>query len=164
MSRIVTFRNTHKSQPVLIGNADFETSIFKTNAAQLNPPVTLPNGIWHAATEIAFSCLAAKQAKFRRQHNIPTWRYRYFGDFPNMRLFPGSGAYHASEVPIVWGTSADVSGDVDTPEEAAISSYMRKIWTSFAKDPRNGLQALGLKQYDPNPNGESASVGILVAD
>lgn len=83
------------------------------------------------------------------QNNVAAWRYLYFGDWPNLRLYPGSGAYHGSELEMVFGTAQDVSGTPNTPAEDATSMYMMKAWVAFARDPENGLEQLGWPVYNP---------------
>jgi cholinesterase len=81
-------------------------------------------------------------------HNstVPLYHYRYFGEFPNVNPFPWLGAYHASELPLVFGTygltepeGSQFPYEVPTENEAAVSAYMQGAWVAFAKDPVNGL-------------------------
>jgi cholinesterase len=75
-------------------------------------------------------------------------RYRYHGDFPNQEISPKAGAYHSSEIPLLFGTSADTGKD--TPSEAQLAKNMRHAWAEFAKDPVSGLLKLGWPLYDQN--------------
>ncbi|KAH8887699.1 alpha/beta-hydrolase [Thozetella sp. PMI_491] len=102
-------------------------------------------------TDEYFNCQAAISTKSRAELGIPVWRYRYFGVWPNMNPLPWLGAYHFSEVPMVFGTTNFWYGP-DTPEEAAWSKYMQAAWVAFAKDPVNGLTNLGWPRYDPSGN------------
>jgi cholinesterase len=100
-----------------------------------------------------FTCVAAKSSKARVDHKVPIWRYRFFGDFQNNRHVADEGAYHGSELPLVYGApklkdSSEKS--TDTPAEAALTNVMMKAWATFAKDPEGGLTKLGYKSYDPN--------------
>lgn len=93
-----------------------------------------------------FVCPAAKAAKARQDAGVaPVWRFRYFGDFPNMNPEPWLQAYHASEVPMVFGTTDTY--EPNTPEQEALSHYMQSAWVAFAKDPVNGLTELDWPQY-----------------
>lgn len=67
-------------------------------------------------------CGSASAADVRRSHGVPAWRYRYMPAWPNTDLGPGTGAYHSSELPVVFGTTAlRAEGKVkDTPEEAKV--------------------------------------------
>lgn len=82
------------SAPVLIGNTDFETGLFRL----LVP--AFPAAVWPLINDIAFDCPAAMRAAQSVQNGNPTWRYRWFGDFPNLALSttPEIGSWHASDV------------------------------------------------------------------
>ncbi|KAL1889493.1 hypothetical protein Sste5346_008871 [Sporothrix stenoceras] len=95
-----------------------------------------------------FVCPAAKAAKARQEFGSPVWRFRYFGDFPNMNPEPWLHAYHGSEVPMVFGTTDTYAPN--TPEQDALSLYMQSAWVAFAKDPVNGLLELGWPHYIEN--------------
>ena len=77
-------------------------------------------------------------------------RYRYYGVFPNQEISPKAGAYHSSEIPLLFGTTEDTGKD--TPSETKLARNMRHAWAEFAKDPVNGLVKLGWPVY--NQNGE----------
>jgi carboxylesterase type B len=82
---------------------------------------------------------------------VPVWRYRYFGNFSNLELFPGSGAYHGSDLNMVFGTAQDTSGLPNTSAENATSRYLMHAWATFARDPKRGLvDELGWPTYDSN--------------
>jgi carboxylesterase type B len=86
--------------------------------------------------------------------DLPTWRYRYFGSFPNLQIqyHPDSGAYHGSEVNVLFGTfpPAGIPGIPDPTEaEYRWGDYMRAAWAAFAKDPERGLDVLGWPRWDP---------------
>ncbi|KAB5585574.1 carboxylesterase [Coniochaeta sp. 2T2.1] len=128
--------------PMLIGNTHNETGLFRIMAP------TIPESVLAAVNDNAFTCPAALRAAESVLQGNPTWRYRYFGVFPNMVLSvqPESGAWHTSEVPVLFNaTPSDLLPD--TPEEAAIGSYLRRAWATFAKDPYNGLTELGWPEY-----------------
>lgn len=59
----------------------------------------------------------------RREWHVPIWRYWYFGNWTNLDPFPWLGAYHSSEIPLVFGTSY-LEGP-DSPLEKATSVYMQ---------------------------------------
>lgn len=68
---------------------------------------------------------------------------------------PDSGAWHASELPLLFGNypAGKVIPDV-TDAERSIADYMRGAWAAFAKDPVNGLDAYqgGWPRYLPSGN------------
>ena len=130
---------THR--PYLTGNNDYEAGLFKLLAAEAG--IRLPAIDWAIYDLVTFSCPAANAARARSEHGVPTWRYRYYADFPNLRLTrnPSSGAWHGAEMYALWQTSADASGEADTPAERSISRYLAGAWASFAKDPAGALSS-----------------------
>ncbi|KAK7964099.1 cholinesterase precursor [Apiospora saccharicola] len=141
--------------PMLTGNNDFEAGWYKLSAYAVR--INLTEAQWDLYNERAFTCPSAYTANYRAQYGVPTWRYRYFGDWDNLRLYNGtaglgprgSGAYHGSEIEMVFGTARDVSGLETTHEEAATSRYMMGAWAAFARDPKRGLTGYGWPSYDP---------------
>jgi carboxylesterase type B len=85
---------TPAAAPVLIGNTHNETGLFRIMAPSVS------DGVWAVVNDNAFTCPAAVRAAESVLHGNPTWRYRYFGVFPNLILStePESGAWHASDV------------------------------------------------------------------
>ena len=92
---------------------------------------------------------AASKAIAFQNASIPIYRYEYFGDWPNLRLYPGSRAYHTSETSMVFGNMDAFSGDPNTPLQVEVSRYMQHAWAEFARDPVDGLRALGWPTYNP---------------
>lgn len=139
-------------KPVLVGSADNEAGLFIAVAAAEG--VSYPQVLWDQLNS-GFTCGAALRANTSVYNKLPVWRYRYFGDFPDTRITPGSGAYHGSEIGIIFNTShpAIVPPGLPAPlpNEVDIATYMRGAWTAFAKDPVNGLNTYqgGWPQYDP---------------
>jgi carboxylesterase type B len=131
--------------PMLIGTTDFENGLFRVYVDE-----PLPDNAWVQQNQALFDCPAAARANISVDQGNPTWRYRYFGVFPNMMLSTKapSGAYHSSEVPVLFDTVAqDVIANTD--EEVAIGRYMRGVWAAFARDPVSGLERYdGWPQYE----------------
>jgi cholinesterase len=119
-------------KPYMIGNNHFEAGLFeligRAGKIQISP------NIWSVFNAAVFTCPVARAAGARAKR-VPTWRYRYFGDWPNTNLAPGSGAYHTGEIPMIFGTSSTVTFQKDTLEQARASDFMMRTWASFAKDP-----------------------------
>lgn len=81
------------ARPVLVGHNDNEPGLFKMLAPDL------PDVFWQLE-ELQFGCETARRAAYSVLNGNPTWRYRWFGDWENLRLSvdPPSGAWHGSEV------------------------------------------------------------------
>jgi hypothetical protein len=134
--------------PYLAGNNDFEFGYYGIAATALNKSFT-PRQIQLFNLE-AFTCPTAAETAARAAAHVPVWRYRYFADWPNLRLYPGSGAYHGSEIHMVFGGAQDVSGIPNSKAENELSAYMMMAWAAFADDPKEGLNMrLGWPMYDP---------------
>ncbi|KAL1851341.1 hypothetical protein Daus18300_012587 [Diaporthe australafricana] len=105
--------------------------------------LVLPRAYWAWHTLAFFGCPTAAEAEgmaVARDPDMPSWRYIYVADYPNLRLTvnPSLGAYHGAELNPLFGTSEALGGK-DTPAEAATGRYMRSAWAAFAKDPSSGL-------------------------
>lgn len=89
-------------------------------------------------TELGFQCPSAIVANDSASAGIPTWRYYYNASFPALQPVPGAnfGAYHASEIPLVWGTYG-MSGDIGE-SGSRLSELLQNIWATFAKNPMGG--------------------------
>lgn len=130
--------------PVLVGSNDYEGGYFRTMfalAGEIHPDV-----FWDIFNLQEFTCPAGIRANASVTSGNPTWRYRYFGVFPNTAISSEAGAYHAAEIPLLFDTAPDVIDD--TPEEESIGKYMRGAWAAFAKDPAEGLTKYGWPSYD----------------
>jgi carboxylesterase type B len=139
--------------PLLAGNADQEDGWYRISgwAAKLN----FTNAQWNLFTERGFTCPVALSTKYRVQYGVPTWRYRYFGDFDNLRLYNsiaglsprGSAAYHGVDLNIVFGTATDNSGLPNSAVEDATIKYIQGAYAAFARDSKKGLTQYGWPAY-----------------
>ncbi|KAL8897017.1 MAG: hypothetical protein Q9207_007426 [Kuettlingeria erythrocarpa] len=143
--------------PILLGQNDNEAGWYKIPAFAQG--TTLPPYLWQQFNDGSFTCPTSFAARHRAARDVPTWRFRYFGDWDNLRLYGlsagngnenGSGAYHGSDVEMVIGGSEEVSGLPDSREERKMQMVMMKAWAAFAGDPRGGLTGLGWPRYDPD--------------
>ncbi|KAF2432620.1 alpha/beta-hydrolase, partial [Tothia fuscella] len=93
-------------------------------------------------TDLQFGCTAAILAADNVRGVYPTWRFFFNATFPNLQKFPNAGAYHASEIELIFGTYGTlptaVSARASTTEEVALSAAMQKAWAQFAKNPAAG--------------------------
>lgn len=87
-----------------------------------------------------------------------TYRYLYGGNFSNIAPQWWEGAYHSSDLPMVFGTHS-IARSNSTSFEVAVSEEMQDFFLAFAEDPENGLPAKGWQGYKGDSKGESALFG-----
>ncbi|KAJ6524859.1 carboxylesterase [Mycena vulgaris] len=134
--------------PYLLGNLDNEAGFYRIRG--FTAGLNLADALWALFSAEAFTCATSQTASFRANAGVPTWRYRYFGDWDNLRLYAGSGAYHGSELEMVFGTGEGVSGRKNGALKEGVSRMMRRAWGAFARDPGAGLSGLGWPKYGAN--------------
>lgn len=138
--------------PYLAGNGNYEAGFYRVSAYGAN--VTLSPEKWELYNQRAFTCPTKYANDFRVQHEVPTWRYRYMGDWENLRLYgawggyPDSGSYHGSDLDMLFGTAYDVTGQRNTVPEEQTSRYIQGAWAAFGRNPKKGLSAYGWPEYD----------------
>jgi hypothetical protein len=109
---------------------------------------------------LCFTCTALYSARARLQHNVPVYRYRYFGDWDNIRTHSEAGAFHGSELGMVFGTpKAHEHLIPSSPEQLKVEKLMMSAWAGFARDPVGYLKGLGWPLYR---QGEKTLVRIAV--
>ncbi|KAF2148848.1 alpha/beta-hydrolase [Myriangium duriaei CBS 260.36] len=90
-------------------------------------------------TEYFFQCPQAAMTNDSAVTKIPTWRYYFNATFVNTQGLQGLGAYHSSEIPIVFRTySVTATQAYTTTQEYALAQYMQHTWARFAKNPQGG--------------------------
>ncbi|XXH00714.1 hypothetical protein Hte_007064 [Hypoxylon texense] len=137
-------------RPLLIGENHYEVGLFKVLFGLQN--VTYPEATWQFLQTSLYTCPLSERALASVYNKVPTWRYRYFGDFPDLRLstVPDSGAWHGAETAMIFGTDLDIQDVVArTQAQEQIGTYVRGMWAAFARDPTNGLTNYGLPNYHP---------------
>jgi carboxylesterase type B len=139
--------------PLLVGNNDFEAGAYIPIYALKG--FTFDHEYWVNFSNTEFGCPVGARANVSASHGLPIWRYRWFGNFPNTRLYtnPDSGAWHSSEIPLIWNTLPAGPGiPPDTDEEISIRKYMQGAWAAFAKSPTDGLTKYrgGWPQFSPS--------------
>ncbi|KAH8810859.1 para-nitrobenzyl esterase [Xylogone sp. PMI_703] len=97
------------------------------------------------------ACWAQETARNRYLANTLTFRYYYTGNFSNISPRPWEGAYHSSELPLIFGTH-DIARSPSTPFEYAVSHRMQDLWLAFMEDPVRGLPKRGWSAYKPADN------------
>ncbi|KAJ7226988.1 cholinesterase precursor [Mycena pura] len=151
--------------PYLLGNLDNEAGFYRIRAVVAG--LNMTDTQWSIFNLEGFTCAAAQTAAFRATAGVHTWRYRYFGDWGNLRLYdccPGSGAYHGSELPMLFGTALDVSGVANGAREERVSEMVMNAWAAFARDPSAGLRELGWPEYHAPTPGQSQGMCHSASD
>lgn len=109
----------------------------------------LTDAEWNAFNVETFTCPTAEEATNRIRAGVPTWRFRYFADWNNTRLYPTSGAYHGVDMHMVFGNSELVSGLPESAPQKQLKRTMQHAWATFVRDPSKGLTELGWPQFNP---------------
>lgn len=137
-------QRTPANRPMLIGNNNYEAGLFRTEFALAG--TFFPDAFWDDFNLQEFTCPCGIRANASVAAKNPTWRYRYFGVFPDMAISSEAGTYHIAEVPLIFDTVPASPGP--TEAEISIGNYMRGAWAAFAKDPVNGLTNYGWPTYN----------------
>lgn len=139
--------------PYLAGNTDEESGYYRISAARQN--ITLTDQQWRLFDLEGFACATGIEAAARARAGVPMWRFRYFGDWPNLRLYPGSGSYHGLDLHMIFGGIEDIVGS-DLPSnihENRTMNYMMRAWAVFVDNPTSGLSTkMHWPKYDPTRN------------
>lgn len=132
--------------PLIVGNNNYEAGLFRTHFAL--DGIFFSNVFWDVFNLQEFTCPAGIRANASVVAGNPTWRYRYFGVWPNLAISSEAGTWHEAEVPLLFDTIPESPGS--TQQEVQFANYMRGAWAAFAKDPVNGLNNYegGWPQYD----------------
>lgn len=128
------------TQPIIFSNTHKEEGYYQVPLLQRGIEPTLKQ-----ATDFMlerFTCANALQSASRIANSVPSWLVRYFGDYSNTRLYPGSGAYHGVDVHMIFGASEDVTGLPLSAAETQLVALMQRALSAFAHDPHSGLEAV----------------------
>lgn len=111
-----------------------------------NPKTTAPNAtVANTYTDYAFLCPAMLSTDYREGLGLPTFRYQYRGNFSDISPYFWFGAFHGSELPMLFGTYGNYRGP-PTQFENDVSHTMQDFWLAFARDGAEGLEGLGWKR------------------
>ncbi|PYH48725.1 carboxylesterase [Aspergillus saccharolyticus JOP 1030-1] len=136
--------------PMLIGSNTNEGAGFVSFTPDGPGAATLLN-----LTESIIACPVAEEVKNRNLVGLPTYRYQYAGNFSNISPLPWFGAYHSSELPLLFGTHSQYGGSPSTQFEWEVSYAMEALWLSFAEAPSRGPVRLAIEGVTGNPNNAS---------
>jgi len=99
-------------------------------------------------------CPDANTNRLRDTINLPTYRYQYAGNWSNQDPLPWMGAFHSSDLVMLFGTYDNGEGPVKEPLEAVTSETMEDYVLAFVKDPWNGPASVGwFPTNSSEPNG-----------
>ncbi|KAF3019844.1 hypothetical protein E8E14_013329 [Neopestalotiopsis sp. 37M] len=86
-------------------------------------------------------CRTYKSTVYRSRVGVPVFRFQYAGIFPNLNYYAWLGAYHASDIPISFGTYRLLDHVANTTElKIETSESMQDYFLAFVGDPYNGPQ------------------------
>jgi cholinesterase len=140
---------------MLVGNNANEIALFMVILNQVSalssPLLSIANG--------AFSCPSGTAAQARTNAGVKAYRYLYAGEWPNQEIAPKAGAWHGSEIGMVFGSveyQQQFFGDMigqrisypNTEAQKVLEKKMMSAWAAFAKDPDNALTKIGWPTYD----------------
>ena len=101
-----------------------------------------PWGDWiDLGSLFTFVCPACSTTDWRARANRTTYRSQYAGNFTNLTPVPWIGAFHGSDIPMVFGTYRRRSDLTEYQED--VSAAMQDFLFAFMKDPEHGLKRKG---------------------
>lgn len=142
-------------KPAIIGTTVNEYSVFLPYNRTYGPNQTIADEL----TLGVFLCPAVQTTHDRFYGgNATTFRYLYGGNFSNIAPQWWQGAYHQSDMPLVFG-SHSIARTISTPFEFAVSEKMQDYWLAFAEDPVRGLPNLGWHSFNGSADDQSVLLG-----
>jgi carboxylesterase type B len=128
---------------LIVGNTNNEGGFYKLlDASHSGAPLPTRGPATGADPSSGSGCGAHAAAAARVAARVPAWRYVYSGEFPNQDIGV-RGAWHGSEIGLVFGTSELLSHRPDTEEERKLSARLRAVWAGFARNPRTAPAEIG---------------------
>ncbi|KAJ5664571.1 hypothetical protein N7507_005302 [Penicillium longicatenatum] len=94
-------------------------------------------------------CPAANSSYYRLKAGVSTYRYQYAGYFSNISPLRWMGAFHGSDMPMVFGTYS-ISRGGGSAFEALVSEKIQDYFLEFIKDPVQGPKNAGWPAFDPS--------------
>ncbi len=96
-----------------------------------------------AETVGVFVCLASNTTRSRAEAGLKTWRYEYAGNFSSLTPLAWMGAYHGSDVPMVFGTFEALGDGGVTGFQDEVAARMQDDVLAFMEDAHGGLRRRG---------------------
>ncbi|KAL4897496.1 Alpha/Beta hydrolase protein [Aspergillus ambiguus] len=94
-------------------------------------------------------CPNTHNAELRYNTSSLTFYYYNTANFSNISPRPWEGAYHTSELPLVFGTYSQYGGPT-TREEVDVATRWQELYLAFIRDPIHGLPSMGWPAYRPD--------------
>ncbi|KAI7601024.1 acetylcholinesterase [Hortaea werneckii] len=88
-------------------------------------------------------CGAANSSIQRDRIGLTTYRYQYAGNWTNQDPLPWMGAFHSSDLVMLFGSYAVGQGPPKEELEGETSRVMEDYLLAFIKDPYNGPPSMG---------------------
>ncbi|PYI01229.1 carboxylesterase [Aspergillus sclerotiicarbonarius CBS 121057] len=136
--------------PYLLGHNDNEAGFYKIAVYMQGRSLTAEQ--WQAFNDNTFTCPTDYQTAQRVRFGVPAWRFRYFADWNNTRLYPTSGAYHGVDLNMIYGNSELFTDVPASAGQVELTSRMQAAWAAFVIDPTAGLSKVGWPVFDLNNN------------
>ena len=133
--------------PAMIGNNGYEPGFYKLAAFATNR--TLSDRQWVDFQQEGFTCPASGVAAAHAEVVRPTYRYLFAAVTAELALTASSGAYHGSEIPLVFGSTAEVVEGEISGGTKRLERFVMRTWAAFVKDPVRGLERLRWRRYRP---------------
>lgn len=130
--------------PLLVGtNVDEGGAVVPYDFDGSATALSIPAAFLPVADGFKFGlqCTTIREVRLRTAVGAPTWQYLYAGNFTDISPRPWLGAYHTSELPMVFG-SFGIEGPA-TKFEQRVSEEMQDMYLAFAQDPARGLLKAG---------------------
>ena len=90
-----------------------------------------------------FVCPTFNSTVYRNRLGVPVYRFQHAGTFPNLNVYKWLGAYHASDIPISFGTYRLLDHVANSTKfEEDVSRSMQDHILAFVEDPWKGPQKM----------------------
>ncbi|PYH46235.1 alpha/beta-hydrolase [Aspergillus saccharolyticus JOP 1030-1] len=100
-----------------------------------------------AITQMEWNCAAVSDAALRKALELDTYRYFWAGNFTNISPTPWLGAYHSSDLLMIFGTYMKQVGEI--PDlEVRTSEAMQDHFLAFLKDANSVAETVGWVPFD----------------
>ncbi|RSL67370.1 hypothetical protein CEP53_003016 [Fusarium sp. AF-6] len=118
-------------------------AIRSITATELEPS---PNLTHTAEVARNFNCFTLSDSKLRESIGLETFRYFYVGNYPNISPEPWLGAYHWTDLLMIFGTYVKMVGDIPQAE-IETSTAMQDFFLAFLKDSANMKNSVGWPEF-----------------